>query len=405
MMKIFSIAVLLAVVHGSTAQEITLDSLMATALRTHPKIIAASYRLSEKQALRKSSFDLPRTDISVTAGQYNSYYNGDRNVTISQRIPFPGTFIRQRKLNSSGISQAKAAEDVARHEVAFELLSAFNSLMYLQEIGKILREEDSLMSRMVRVAELQYRVGETALVAKTSIETTAMEIKNSLQRNEADIEIQTSHLKMMCGCEFRTVQGELDKYAPSPATAGGNVHREVKSLEAQMSVDEKRLEVARAFPEIIVGYFNQSLVGFHNVTGSDQYYGRGTRFDGFLVGLSIPLWMPAHAARISSASYRAEASAEDLKQFDLEYDQRLRNELAGMQKNEKSLDYFQGTALVNAMLLRKNSALAFEKGDADYRSFLLGIQQALRIREDYFRTLYEFNQNVITINFLNGNSF
>lgn len=388
-----------------SAQVVTEDSLIFLAWKNHPSVKSAEMNTSAARSLNAIAGEVPKTEVSVMQGQYNSFYNNDQNISVSQTLPFPGVFVRRAKLNKVRVEGSVAAERSSKNDVAFEIRSSYNELLFHKARRMMLLRQDSLMDKMVRIASLQYSVGETALMSKTSMETQGMELKNELSRNAADIERVMKDLAYACVCSFKDITGQLSQRSlgRNDTTIMKNPFVIEKKLLAEVAEHQRRVEVAKVLPDIKVGYFNQSLVGFHNVNGSEQFFGRSDRFDGFQVGLSFPLWFPAYTSNVRSLSHQREAAVQTYKNAELRLMQELSREYAEVEKNARSLKYYTSSALVNATQLKRHAAIAFEKGDTDYRTFILNFQQALTIEQNYIQTLYEYNQNIITINFLYGN--
>ena len=400
------LSILLFLTTGSlSAQIVSEDSLIRQAWKRHPSVRAAEMNTSSSRALNSVSNEIPKTEVMVMRGQYNSFYNNDQNITVSQTVPFPGVLVRRAKLNKARVEGAVASERVSKNNVAYEIRSAYNELLFHKARRIMLLRQDSLMDKMVRIAALQYSVGETAMVSKTSMETQGMELKNELTRNLADIEKVKKDLMYACVCNFDDISGQLSQRVLQQIDSA-NIRNPLvleRKINAEVVGHQRRVEVAKALPDITVGYFNQSLVGFHNVNGSEQFFGRGERFDGFQIGLSIPLLFPAYTSNLRSLSHNREAALQNYKEAELQLSQELSREYAELKKNQRSLEYYTSAALVNASQLKRHAAISFEKGDTDYRTFILNFQQALTIEQNYIQTLYEYNQNIITINFLYGN--
>jgi cobalt-zinc-cadmium resistance protein CzcA len=71
-------------------------------------------------------------------------------------------------------------------------------------------------------------------------------------------------------------------------------------------------------------------------------------------------------------------------------------------KDKSSVDHYKGSALKNAELLLKQSALAFRSGEIDYTELWLTTRNAIEIRDNYLSSLNNLNQSVITLEFLAG---
>jgi cobalt-zinc-cadmium resistance protein CzcA len=165
---------------------------------------------------------------------------------------------------------------------------------------------------------------------------------------------------------------------------------------------ERRLEANNLLPDLSFGYFNQSLIGSAlNSSGTPLATG-SDRFQGFHVGIAIPLWAGPFSAKVKAAEQKR-------RQADLSY-QYASQELKGrwqqaceqLAKYKSSLDYYTSTAMPNALLIQQQATLGYEKGDISYTTWLLSLQEVFTIRETYLQTVREYNQAVLMIQLLQG---
>ena len=77
--------------------------------------------------------------------------------------------------------------------------------------------------------------------------------------------------------------------------------------QAVIAEQNKKVETASAMPDLNVGYFNQSLIGVQNINGADVNFDGSKRFQGFNVGLSIPITFFSNASKVKSLSYKQQA--------------------------------------------------------------------------------------------------
>jgi cobalt-zinc-cadmium resistance protein CzcA len=173
--------------------------------------------------------------------------------------------------------------------------------------------------------------------------------------------------------------------------------------QVEVAGRQKKLETSRALPDLRLGYFTQTLIGTQNVNGQDQYFGSDHWFQGFQVGLSIPLWFFPHTSRIRAADFSIQAAQKNQAANELMLTQQYNQAIREAIKNKRSVDYYTSTALETADLLTRQSRKAFESGELDYTTLLLNLRQALSIQEGYLTSLQQYNQSIITLQYLNGN--
>jgi cobalt-zinc-cadmium resistance protein CzcA len=98
-----------------------------------------------------------------------------------------------------------------------------------------------------------------------------------------------------------------------------------------------------------------------------------------------------------------EAAEKQKDAFELGLQQQLNQAMREEEKNRSSIIYYQQSALANAELLMTQSRKAFTSGEIDYATLVVNLRQALTIQEGYIQAWSQYNQSVITIQYLTGN--
>jgi len=391
------------------AQEnaITLQDAIALTLEKNPAAQASALETSRQTALKKTSVDIPKTDVSLLYGQYNSIQKNDNNITISQSLPFPTVFTSQSSLNKSLITSAQLKETITRNDLAFQVKQLFNQILYLKARQQSLVHQDSLLTDIVKAATLQYKTGEGTLLSKISAETHLLEIKDQLNRNQTDLQLSIHHLQLLCQTgNITDVAGSLDGLVMEEQTDSISIAQNPSLAFTRQQIEvsdwQRKVEAARILPDIHIGYFTQTLIGTQTVNGQEQFYGSDKRFQGFQAGLSIPLWYGPHAARVKAAARATDVARKQEEAFQLNITQQYHQAQQELIKNKNSLKYFRESALPTAELLTRQSRAAFKNGELDYTTLLLNLKQAQVIRENYLTALQQYNQSIINLQYLNG---
>lgn len=91
----------------TNAQQLSLDSAIKVAIERNHVIKTASLGIDQQKRLKGTSIDLPKTEVSLMAGQYNGPSKQDKNITISQSLPFPTVFSANAALANETIKSAE----------------------------------------------------------------------------------------------------------------------------------------------------------------------------------------------------------------------------------------------------------------------------------------------------------
>ncbi|WP_025142678.1 CusA/CzcA family heavy metal efflux RND transporter [Pedobacter jeongneungensis] len=396
-------------VPSSQAQStsLSLNQAVSSALQNNKAVNSASLSVNLQEQLKKSAFEMPKTDVSMMYGQYNSLIKNDKNFSLSQTIPFPTLFSANAALGDERIKASQFQVASTKNELVYQVKTVYTNLQYLYSKEKLLLQQDSIYKGFVKSASLKYKTGEGNLLEKVAAETQLKEVQNQLEQNKADIEIYNSQLATLLGSTTNITEKDLKEKNIVPISDSTSVKENplLAYFRQQIVIADKqrKVELAKALPDITLGYFNQSLTGFQNVNGSEVYFGQDKRFQGFQVGIAFPLFYKSYSAKAKAAAISKDIATSDLdlqeRRLTGQYQQLLREYL----KNKDRYSYFQTSALPNATLILKNSRIAYQNGEIGYSEYLLNLKQVNSIYESHLVALLQLNQSINHIEFLTGN--
>jgi cobalt-zinc-cadmium resistance protein CzcA len=183
----------------------------------------------------------------------------------------------------------------------------------------------------------------------------------------------------------------------------------LRLIKQQIEVNQKAKEVeqARLLPDIQVGYFNQSLIGNYSNFSKDgvsSFYGPGQRFQGFMVGLAIPIWARPQVARIKTAELGKQIAQSNAELYQKNLSGQYLQTVQQYEKYKRSLDYYEQNALPQANLILDQAQKSYKAGAIGYLEYFQALNRALTIKNTYLDNLNLFNQAVLNIEFLIGNN-
>jgi cobalt-zinc-cadmium resistance protein CzcA len=383
-------------------KQVSVEEAIDLAMRNNKSIQAASLEVDYYKQSRRTSSDIGKLNATMMLGQYNSY-SKDNNLTLTQQIPFPTVFSSQKALGNAMIEGGELKKAATENELAYQVKQVCYHLLFLGEKEKVLISQDSIFETLVKATDLRFKTGESKLLEKTTAETQRNEARNVLALIRSDIIIYEDMLATLTGTNVTIADIDINKsLILSLDTTSVSNNPQLQYLHQQISIaeNERKVTGAKVLPDIVVGYFNQTLIGTLN--SANEKATLNNRFSGVMVGVSIPLWFAPHAARVKAARINEERS-----QKTFEYNQTL---VAGQWqravqeyiKNKSSLDYYESSALGNAALLLRHSGTAFRSGEIAYTEYWLAIRNAMQIKENYLNSVNNLNQSIINLEFLAG---
>jgi len=392
---------------AQTSTPLSVEQAVDQALQQNPAVKAAAYDVEAGKYLKQTSGDIGKTMVLGTVGQYNSMAKNDNNITVEQTIPFPTVFGARSALAHAQLERREIQKATTENELAYEVKSTWYQLAYLKKLNRWLRQQDSTFAAFAKAAETKQRVGETNLLEKTTAEASAQQVRTTLRQNEADILIYQQRLQTLLFAD-QPVDVAADQLSPrdfAPTDTSGVATNPVLRLYRQdiaVTEKEKALEKNHLLPDLTFGYFNQTLIGAPLNDANTVLATSANRFQGFLVGVSIPLWFRPQANRIKAAEMTRLSAQSRYAQIKRNTESQYTVLLKEWEKYRASLNYYQQTALPQATLILSHADKAYRSGEIGYVEYLQGLNTATALEVGYLETLNNYNQSVLRIEFIQG---
>lgn len=373
---------------------LTLDDAIKIALQNNPQIKSARLETEQQNALKKTAFELPKTNVSIVNGQYNGEIK-DTYIGVTQDIYFPTVYIQKSKVQKQNVALSEKNLEVTQNELIRKVKSTYYELSFRMEKLKLLTYQDSVYKNFSDVAELKYKTGETSYLEKLSAQSKYQEIQVFKKQVEADINIYLQELQKLLNVQqtvsiAETKLGKLDiKMITDTLAVKQNPLLAYYNQRISLTNSQLFLEKNKFLPDFSIGYFNQSL---------DQVKG----FQGVQFGIGIPIFFWGQQGRVQSAQIKTQIAQSDYENYQNNLTTAFNQQLQEYQKNLDLLNYYETTGIKQSDEILKATQFAYSKGEIGYVEYIQNITQAISIKSLYFDYLNQYNQTVININYLTG---
>lgn len=379
---------------GEAGSELTLEQAIGIALRNNPQIKSASLEVEQQNVLKKTAFDLSKTNVSIQNGQINSEIT-DTYIGVSQDIYFPTVYIQQSKVQKQNVLLSEKNLAVTQAELIRNVKSAYYQLSFGMEKLKLLSYQDSIYRKFSGVAELKYKTGETSSLEKLSAQGKYQEVQVYKRQAEADIKIYQAELQKLLNVQevISIADDKLQKQMLSVNTDTSAVQQNpllaYYNQRIVLANSQFSLEKNKFLPDFSIGYFNQSI---DNAKG----------FQGVEFGIAIPIFFWGQQGRVQSAKIQTQIAKSDYENYQNNLKAIFNQQLQEYQKLSDLLNYYQTTGLKQSDEILKVSQFSYSKGEIGYVEYIQNLTQAISIKSEYLNTLNQYNQTVININYLTG---
>ncbi len=380
---------------------INLQTAIDTALKNNLSVKNEILNAEYQKKLKAAAVDIPQTNLTGEYGQINSFYN-DTKFGISQSISFPTVYAKQKSLQNETYKSSVLNIAVKEAELKKQVSEVFYLLIYLEQKKNILLKNDSVYASFLEKANLRFAKGETNVLEKTTAETQRGQISIQLNQLKNDIEILQLQFQLLLNTTTVFIPSNENLklvFSASLDTSVINNHPQIKVLQQQknISVVNTQLEKSKLFPNLYLGYNNQSIQG----AGADNVlYAKSYRFNSVQFGLGVPLFFGSQKGKINSSKMLELISANNyqlgLQTMKTEYETAFRN----YQMQLQTVKYFEDNALQNANTITKTANQQFANGDINYLEWTMLINNAVSIQSNYTEAVKKLNQTIIQLNFL-----
>ena len=397
-------------VQAQTVNRINAQQAIQMALDSNLAVRSSALSLGVQKALKPAAWDIPKTAIDGEYGQINSY-SKDNSISISQSFAFPTVYINQSKLAGANIKSSEWQMKSSQLEIATQVKQVYWQLAYLASKQKLFAYQDSLYSGFFRAAELKAKTGETNRLEMITARSQSMEVRNQLQQVVADLFIFKQKLQSLLNTNVVLQTADtLIKRIDFEPTADSSILNNNPSLayekqQIEVARLERKLEQSKILPDLKIGYFSQTIQGTQEVNGSVRTFNTGDRFTGIQAGISIPLWFALNTAKNKAARLKEQQTQTFAEYYSKSLSGNFRALMGEYTKYSNSLDYYEKQAIPEADLIIEQATRSYRAGAMDYTDYITSLSRALNIKQNYLEALNNFNQTIISIDFVRGKLF
>ena len=396
--------------NAQQSKKINLKQAIQLALDSNLTVRASVYSVDVQKALKGAALDIPKTSIEGQFGQFNSY-SKDNSFTVSQSFAFPTVYANQHKLASANAKSSEWELKTSQLEIATQVKQAYWQLAYLHSKQKLFIWQDSLYSGFQRAADLRLKTGETNRLEMLTARSQSMEVHNQLQQVNADMQIFNQKLQVLLNSNepvfpADTILQRTDFLPDSKGSAiSANPQLGLSEQQIELSRIETKLEKSKLLPDLSIGYFTQTIRGEQTVNGFPRTFGSADRFTGIQAGIAVPLWFRSNVAKIKAAKLKEKVTRFNAESYSKSLSGSYNTLLGEYAKYNNSLSYYEKQAVPEADLIIDQATKSYKAGAIDYLDYIQSLSRALSIKQNYLDALNNYNQTIVSIEFITGKLF
>ena len=379
---------------------INLQTAINTALENNRNLKNEKLKSEYSKALIKSANDIPQTGVTFDYGQINSAYN-DMKFGVSQNIAFPTVYKKQKNVYTEEWKKSLLNVSLGEYELKKAVSLTFYNILYWKEKEKLLNEILKLYTDFSDKANLRLKAGESNILEKTTASSQKSAIEIQLKQLQQELAVLKIQFQWLLNTETDFIPEDSKSFVNSLNEKLAD-HPLLKIWEQQknISAEQIALEKAKMLPGLQLAY---NLNSFKGLGPDDKLYNAIPQFHSVQVGVSLPIFTGGQKARIEAAKVAQSVAESELKNTEFNLQNQLKKAREIYQSNLEIVSKYESSDLKNADVITETAKRQFIGGEINYLEFVILVNQAVQLKNNYTDAVWKLNQSAIELEYLTLN--
>ena len=386
---------LLLFVFNGFSQEnlITIQQAVETAFINNAELNQMRAQLKEKE-------NIWRTETGISAPEFSYFKEGissdpgspyaEKRIAVSQEIDFPLTTSYRLK----GLSQeveAKHYQIVSKEkEIKAKVKSKYVEVLYALYLQKSREEQLKLVEDLYKAVYTRFESGMGNGIDLTNAELQVDEAKNDLDQSEWILHQARYGLFYDMGLPV-----DQQKYTIEFSDTLQTVHLDISQIFV-LAVQEEQPDYQASVHRLNANnYFlkeaKSNILPDIRFSIYKQDYGSGYNFNGFELGLSMPLWLPfEQKGKIKIAEARQSEIVWQQTEIKLNMKKQIEYAWHNYSVSRSIVNRYNETLKQKAQKLQSLSLKAYQLGEIDLLNLLNAQQTYIKSEQRYITALRDF---------------
>ncbi|MFH0757698.1 MAG: CusA/CzcA family heavy metal efflux RND transporter [Bacteroidota bacterium] len=375
------------------SQSFKLEEVLEITYANNSELEAFRLRAEESRALMKSAFNIEKTSLYYSYDENNIAANDYPIAVIGaeQRFDFPTVYFARKEALTHAYDMAVNEYERMKKRLTKEASLAYYQIVYLQHRQNLYQKIDSIYTRFSEATRASYDKGEISYLDLLNAQSKHHEVQLALTQIQHDIDIAYGGLATLMQFDslFTVPENSLAMLLVKADSVESDPGLHYLQNAGLMQDAELKTEKNMLLPDVTLGYFN----------GTNRYAG-ARNYQGFEVGLGIPLFFGEQRAKVKAKKYAMEATASLQNYYIRRYDQRIAELRSGLDKYTEAILLYENTGKQLSGELFRSSQLSYQAGEIDFFRFVQSMDRAIGIELNHVENLFKYDQLVLEINYL-----
>src|SRR6266404_9118576 len=360
------------------ASSLTLDQVIAEALRNNPQVRAMQAKWEAAQERPVQQRTLPNPVLAIKGGNAVDNFSFPRTqetrVGVEQTFPWFGKLDLRGKVAEKDAAIVHHEHEAMELEVVASVKEAYFNLYAVQLSMSITRAEEDVLNQMETIAESRYATGAASQqdVLKAQTETTML--KQQLLDLEQQETTAKAKLNLLLDRPADSPLGlAVSPPVPDAETDTGRLFEQAEKARpeirrAQMDIErseaQRNLMKKEFFPDYRLGVeYGHMEGGYTDFSGSENLVI-------FTIGFDLPIWRTKYRAGVREAEKMVESSQDALEAAEKQISYDVQDAHFKSLTAKRTVDLYKNSLIPQAEARFKASEAAYRTGQVSFLELL-----------------------------------
>jgi len=394
MIKIFTL-ILILVPGWLTGQDklLRLQEAVDSALLNNPDLNQARAVLSQKEQEWRTLTGIEAPEISYFKEGINSKAAKpfeEKRWTISQSVDFPLTTIYRLKAVREEGKAIGFRIAAIENEITAQVKSKYIEVLYALHLKGLGKQQKDLADELYKAVYTKFETGMANGMDLANAELQVAEAENALDEAERMLHTARYSLFYLMGLEIPEISYEIQF---SDTLSGAEI--EIAQIQALAVLQEQPAYMASLYDYQATQ--NKLREAKSNILPDIRFnlyrqnYGDGFDYNGFEIGLSIPVWLPfEQKGKIRMAEARQTEIEWQQKSIELDMKQQIEHAWHSYEASKRTIKRYKTTMSGKSLKLQQLSIRAYRLGETDLLNLINAQQIYLNNQKRYISSLRDY---------------
>lgn len=361
---------------------ISLEEAISLAEKHYPGLVRDQLTIEQQQKLAQAGMIPQSTQLFVTGEEFNfGDQGGIHSLNVQQNFYLPKAKKAERNLHQKGALVAEQQYSITKKVLKWNVEKAYIDVVYARASTKLEQENLKQYNSFLSIATKQSEAGETGkiplLAARSRVGQADLDKKLADDVYQLSVRIFNKWLQAP---ETYEAEGELTTEASVELAnmRPNNPHLQILQAERELAQAKVEKQESLLLPQLNTG------LRLQKTPGNFPLYG-------YQAGLNIPLFRKSYNKKVEAAKIEILVKDAALENKQQELDRTISDLQAKLDQELQRIEYLKNELSPLMEEVVSTNLSAYHEGEISYLVYLDGLEQQIKVKEQYLSALYKFN--------------